>query len=270
MNDSLYTFKDAGFNYQEATHYTLLLLIGNNSFSFAVTQQQKLMAWGKQCPLVELINPDQLEELLTADFERIITGVTATGFTLIPEAVYAANQVANIARYLDVQKKETVLAQQLDRDNRIVFKVTEGTSIAAADYGWPQVIYGASGFVNAIAGNEPSDEHLYLNISPGSFDLLRFVQGKLHLYNTFTYVNEDELVYFTLFAAEQLQLDRELTTIILNGDVSAGDGYFTHLGKFFAEIKLNNLQLLELPQGIEPHQVLALSALSLCASLAEA
>mgnify|MGYP001797132667 CR=1 FL=1 len=57
-------------------------------------------------------------------------------------------------------------------------------------------------------------------------------------------------------------------TLVISSDVAAGDKNLTRLAYFFPKIELNTINVLELPGQIQSHKILALSALSLCASSA--
>jgi len=270
MNDSLYTFKDAGFDNQQATDCSLLLLIADDHFSFAITREQQLMAWGRRCALNELTEPHELADVLALNYQNVITGVQPDAFTLLPESLYQSALASDAARYLNVQAIDTVFAQPLDVHNRIVFKINETVTAAAAGFDLRKAIFGPAGFVKCIAVNQPSAYHLYININYRTFDVAYFRQGKLTLLNNFAHTDEDELIYYILFVAEQLKLDPATTTLIVSGDVSTGDSQFKKLASYFINIQLNSQQVMQLPPEVPAQQILALSALSLCASLVEA
>lgn len=270
MNDTLINYTDSTFNHEQTGTCTLLLLIDAEIFSLAIVNQEKLLVWIRQCPLQELTQPNQLNTFLTAPYRRVITGLSATGFMLLPEDLYDANEISPIARYLDVQPGETVLVQPLNDDNRIVFKTPESLLLNIARFDIQKAIFSASGWVQAIAGSNPSGYNLYININANSFDLVYFRQGKVLLFNTYEITHEDELVYYTLFAVKQLKLDAGTLTILLSGLVETDDRYFSRLSTFFSKVVLNPLTVISVPQQVPSHQLLALTALSLCASLVDA
>ena len=96
--------------------------------------------------------------------------------------------------------------------------------------------------------------------------LLYFSLNTLRFYNTFDFRSEDELAYFTSFVTEELNLKPQNITLVVSGDVIAGDKNLIRLAYFFPKIELNGLKVLELPGQIQSHKLLSLAALSLCGS----
>lgn len=270
MNDTFYHYVDAGFNHEQANRYTLLLLAGDSNFTFAITEQQKLMAWSKPQPLTTLKQPDAINGILHLNYQQIIAGLPGYDFTLVPEALYRDNSIAQIARYLDVKADDKVIAQPLDTENRIIFKITPKVSEALAPIELSKAIFNATGWIQAVGRHQPSGYDLYLNINESRFDILYYRQGKLMLYNNFEITHEDELAYYTLFAVQQLNLDPATLTVNLSGAIASGDNrYQNRLAEFFKTVILNTLTVVDFPAQLPAHQLLPVTALSLCVSLVE-
>ncbi|WP_345950731.1 DUF3822 family protein [Mucilaginibacter sp. PAMB04274] len=271
MNDTLYHYIDPGFSHTQVGNYTLLLLLNAQSFELAVMHGQKLMVWRKAAPLAEITQPGEVQEVLSFSFHDIITGINTPYFTLVPQTLFEKDQVTEVARYLDVQATDTVFAQVLDANNQVVFKTQEALTLAAGKFDLQKVTFGSAGWILAIEANMPSNYSLYVNLHATTFDIAYFRHGKLHLYNTFEFTHEDELAYYNAFVCQQLKLDMSLTTVILSGEIMAGDNrYHNILSNFFKTVELNTISVAELPASLPNHQLLALTSLSLCASLADA
>ena len=267
MSDHIYNYRDNNLSlYQVNSNYTLLLQIYPASFSYAITYQNKLMAWAEDCALELLDDPGDAHELLNFDYKNVVAAVPATGFTLIPNALFSEERVADIARFLDVKPSERVFAQPLDEDNHIIYKVEEAVAITAEIFGLQKTVFAAKGWVNAIANSYPSADNLYLNIDKKQVELLYFAAGKLRFYNTFGFNNPDELAYYAAFVAKELALKPKNINIVLSGDINVDDKNATRLAEFFNGVEQNYLKPLELPTDTFSHQILALAALSLCVS----
>ena len=270
MDDTLYHYIDPGFSHTQVGNYTLLLLLSPVNFSLAIMHSHKLMVWRKTAPLLEFTQPGEVQEVLGFSYHNVITGVTSTHFTLVPLSLYEQDAVADIARYLDVQPTDTVFAQQLDANNHVVFKTGEDITKAAARFNLSRAVFGAAGWLQALAINSPSDYNLYLNLSTDRFEVTYFKHGNLHLYNTFEFTHEDELAYYTAFVCQQLKLDMSTITVILSGNITAGDNrYHQILSDFFKAVELNTITVADIPESLPKQQLLALTALPLCASLAD-
>ncbi|MEO6499879.1 MAG: DUF3822 family protein, partial [Mucilaginibacter sp.] len=229
----------------------------------AITHNNKLLVWGN-APIDELLNPVELRELLSAGYSKVITGLPATGFTLIPENIYSDEQVKNFARFLNVQADESVFVQQLDSENRIVYKVATNPAEAGDVFGLENTVFGAKGWIKAVAGSNPSDDTLYADISGNRVFFLYYSYGKLRYFNRFEFNNTDELSYYAVLVTDQLKMQPKRTSICLSGELEKGDANTTRLAEFFAGVDSTNLSILQLPNEVEPHHILSLAALALC------
>jgi hypothetical protein len=259
-------YTDSSFNLYQAYNYTLLLQVEASTFSFAVANHNRLLISAQNVDIDELAHPKQMSELLSATYRNIIIGLPATGLTLIPKSLFKEERVSGFARYLDVKDNEKVFAQSLDDQNAIIYKTKDHLVSAVEKFGLQNTVYTAQGWIKAIAKSSPPNNNLYLEIGTDSVQFLYFSLNTLRFYNTFYFKGEDELVYFTSFVAEELKLKPQYTTLVMSGDVAAGDDNMTRLANFFPKIEINSVKVLEIPGQIASQKILSLAALSLCAS----
>jgi len=259
-------YHDNSFNLDQAGDYVLLIQVKNASFDFAVVHDNRMLVYVQDTPVDELSTPRHLRGLLSAAYKQVIIGLSATALSLVPQAVYHDDQIAAFARFLDVRENENVLTAQLENENYIIYK-TGGDIISAVEkFGLHNVVYTAQGWIKAIAGSNPPNGTLYLDISGDTVQLLYFSFGRLRFYNAFEFKNPDELAYFTTLVAEELSLDARETKLRISGEAYEWDANITRLKEFYANAELNNMQVLELPPQVAAHKILALAALSLCES----
>jgi hypothetical protein len=267
MSENINYYRDNDLIVQQLnSNYTLLLQIYSTSFSYAVVYQHRLLAWAENCDLDLLNEPGNEHDLLSFDYKNIVVGVPSTGFTLIPDTLYNPDKIADLARFLDVKPNEKVFAQQLDDHNHIIYKVDEAVIATAQIFGLQKVVYIAKGWINAIAESKPAANDLYLDIDKSQASVLYFSAGKIRFYNTFEFNNPDELAYYAVFVAQELKLKTEDINLILSGDITIGDKNASRLAEFFNGVEPDHLQVLDLPDSIPSHQILALAALSSCVS----
>ncbi|MBK0378938.1 DUF3822 family protein [Mucilaginibacter segetis] len=269
MSEHSFKYTDEELNLDQAHHYTLLLQLNAQSFSYAIIFEKKLLAWAENCPPEELKNPQEYKDILTADYKKVITGLPTTGFTLLPTTLFDDTRVADMARLLDVKETEKVYAQSLDNENFIIYKVDEALVPNGEYFDISNTVYQGKGWINLIAANNSGNNNLYVNMDEGVAEFLFFKENKLRFYNFFSYTNSEELAYYSAFVAEELSLNMKQTNLILSGDINATDSSFTYLEKFFGTVKLNDIYPLEMPEQVVPHKLLTLAALSLCASSEE-
>jgi hypothetical protein len=266
MSEQLNNYTDNNFNLYQAYSYTLLLQVEAQSFSYAVVQQNRLLVSAQNIALHELAEPKQLHDILTATYRNIIIGLPSTGLTLVPNSLFHEDLVSNFARFLDVKLTEKVFAQSLDDQNTIIYKTDNNVVSAVEKFNLQSTVYCAKGWIKAIAKNNPKNDELFIEVGNDTVQFLYFSAAKLRFYNVFEFKNEDELVYFTTFVADELNLKPLTTTLVLSGDIATGDKNYARLSEFYPNIKLSDLQVLEIPGQIPSHKILALAALSLCES----
>lgn len=267
MADQVYNYRDPDTGiYQVNDQYTLLLQVYPQSVSYAVVHQNKLIAWCEDCDHKILAEPGQTHEFLNYAYKNIVVAIPSTGLTLVPNVLYNADRVAGMARFLDVKPSEKVFAQPLDDENHIVFKAAEAVIKNAEKLDLQNVVHLSKGWIKAIGANNPQSYNLYLNFDKQQVEIAWFSDGKLRFFNTFAFHNPDELVYYTGIVAKELQLTQRTTNLVVSGDINRDDKNATRLAEFFNGVDENELKLIELPAEIFPHQVLSLTALSLCVS----
>jgi len=261
-------YRDTDFRPEHSAGHTLLVQLGNATFSYAVIGENKLIAFEEGLDFKELSAPSEGNELLAADYKERIIGLPQTGFTLMPVSLFKPDLTADISRFLDVKTNEKVFSQSLDNENRVIFKVDESLVTLTDQFEVKSIVFCAKGWITAIAKSDPAKETIYLNIGNDKVELLNFKDGKLRFYNSFEFKNADELVYYTAFVAEELQLQQHDATLVLGGDVEEGDKNSSRLANFFRKVELNDLKPVDIPAQISPCTILSLTALSLCGSSA--
>jgi hypothetical protein len=259
-------YHDNSFNLDQAGNYVLLLQVKGASFDYAIVHDNRLLVYVQNTPLDELSNPKHLRGLLSASYKKAVIGLSATALTLVPNDLYSDEQAAIFARFLDMQEDENVLTELLDNQNHLIYKTGANITSVVGKLGLHNVVYTAQGWIKAIAGSSPPNSNLYLNIAGDTVHFLYFSFGSLRFYNRFEFKNPDELVYFTARVTEELTLSAEDTTLFVSGDAYEWDVNLTRLKEFYANVELNNLQVLELPSQVAAHKILPLAALSLCGS----
>jgi len=259
-------YTDNSFNLYQAYSYTLLLQVEPTSFSYAVVNDNHLLVSAQNCDLQELSQPRALNDLLSATYKKVVIGMPASGLTLIPNSLFKEERISGFARFLDVKDNEKVFAQPLDDINAIIYKTNDALVSAIQKFGLQNTVHAAKGWIKAIAKTNPPGSELYIEVGKDKVHFLYFSLNTLRFYNAFDFKGEDELAYFTTFVTEELNLKAQNITLVISGDVTAGDKSLTRLAYFFPKITLNPLKALELPGQVQSHKILSLSALSLCAS----
>jgi hypothetical protein len=254
-------------NTDQHAGYTLLIRIGLHSFSFAVAGQGRLVVLKENLDLSELSQPSDGNKMLTADYSQHIVGIPHTGFAIVPASLFSPEKVADFARFLDVKPDEKVFSQQLDADNQVIFKADNSiVNIAAGKFGINSIVFAPKGWIKLTAKNNPTDNQIYLNVTGSKAEFLNFKEGKLRFYNSFEFMAPDELAYFATLVAGELQLSPGDVTLVLSGGIDPDDENASSLNRFFQKAELNTQSALALSGQTAAHEILTLTALSLCGS----
>jgi hypothetical protein len=267
MDNLSYQYLDHNFSPDKAHDYTLLLQGNRSGFSFAVISKKKLLVLSNPLGWDVLREPASENNLLLQNYGKRIIGLPFGAFTFIPVSVFDPGKVADFARFLDVKAAEKVFSQPLDAENQVIFKISAGMLGAKeGTFSVKDVVFAPKGWIRAIAGGEPANQNLYLNITGETVEILNFKNGRLRFYNSFEFTNEDELAYFVTIAANELQLPFDTVNLVMSGETHLDDQNCDRLKYFFGSIELNALKVLTLPKQSVPHSILSLTALSLCGS----
>ena len=81
---------------------------------------------------------------------------------------------------------------------------------------------------------------VYVHVSFNHFEIIIIKEGKLELYNTFTYNSKEDFIYYILFTAEQLRLDPETLNLVFIGDITEKDELYNIAYKYIRNIIFGN------------------------------
>ncbi|WP_448698714.1 DUF3822 family protein [Mucilaginibacter sp. AW1-3] len=270
MSNSRYNYYDPEFNPEEAQGDSLLILITGDTFSFCVIQLEstKVLVWGEQYNIAELISPDALKHILTANYNSVKVGVQSLAFTVIPDELFEPGKIAAYGQFLSKDFADLILVNKLDAHNHVVFKLDANVADAiSANFSLDDVYFAGKAWIAGVHFSRPYNQPLYIHVEGDFLQLLYFNEGKLRFYNCFEFNNPDELMYYTILVANELDLNLDSTSVILSGDVSLSDRKIHRINDLLPKVYFNQNHVVALPDGFISHQILMLAGLSLCESL---
>jgi len=272
MSKGRYNYYDPEYNPQLTEGDELLLTFSNTSFSFVIleTSSKRVLVWGENYPHGELENPVELETILTAKYSHVKAIVQSDSFTVIPLDLYNESDTTQYGRFLTVNAGDSVLVNELDARNMVVFKVNEAVIKSVGKYvDLKSIFFSGKVFIATINFIKPETVNFYAHVEANKLQLLYLKNDLLQFYNCFEFNNPDELMYFIVLTANELNLNLDETSLILSGEVSISDKKIQRVSDLLPKVYLNQTQIVLLPQGFLPHQILLLSGLTLCESLVE-
>lgn len=262
MSDYSFTYHDDGFSLDKAADAGLFIKLGKKEISFLIASQGRLLAWKDRCPLSAINEDEQLSKILTSPFKKVIVGLLPAALTLIPANLFIPQNTADYARYLDIKADNKAFTAKLDNENQLIYRVDKASyEELAAKIDLDDITVPADrGWINTIAKNEPHNHNIYADINAGQVSLLNFNGTKLHFYNCFKTDGITDVLYYCLFAAEQLNIKPDYTTLIVSGLCSDAD--VEQLSQFFSTVKYNDTRAIQASLMVPSHQVLSLAALA--------
>ncbi|WP_040626713.1 DUF3822 family protein [Mucilaginibacter paludis] len=272
MSNGLYNYYDPEFNPQITKGNQLLIDINDNYFSFVIlqTESKRVLVWGENYAQSELDNPDTLKQILTVKYEDVKVVVPSDSFTIIPKALYNEHDVDAYRKLLTLGPTDTVLVNGLDASNYVIFKVTEALMKSVGNHvNLNSIFFAGKVLIAALNYLKPDAFNLYAHIQGNKLQLVYLKDDLLRFYNSYAFSNPDELMYYIVLVANELDLNLDETSLILSGEVSISDKKIQRLSDLLPKVYLNQTQIVALPLGFLPHQVLLLSGLTLCESLVE-
>lgn len=262
MSDYSFTYQQNNFSPEQAANATLYIRAGKSGVSYLIAADNQVQAWKDQCNWADVAG-GAVKQLLGLPYKRVVSALLPDALTLLPEALFSAEDAPVYARYLDVKEEDKVFVTTFDQDNRLLYKVNADVLKAIGDlFNVANSLPADRGWITAVANSYPASDHLYISIAGSQLSVLSFKGQKLQLYNTFEVNNIDDILYYTLFVADQLQLRHSDVSLVVAGDLVQGSTDYQKLTGFFRQVKMNDLRVMQLPYDLPGHQVLALTALS--------
>lgn len=272
MSKGRYNYYDPEYDPQVTEGNELLLMVNDNTFSFVVlqTESKKVLVWGEEFEREELQNPTDLKAVLLAKYSDVKAVVPSASFTIIPKELYKDSDIEEYGRFLTLKPGDVLLVNELDASNKVVFAIDEGMMNALKNrVDVRSVYFSGKVFLTAISFGRHDNANLYAHVEGNKLQLLYFKNALLSFYNSFEFANPDELMYFIVLTANELDLNLDETSLMLSGEVNISDKKIHRVSDLLPKVYLNQTKIVLLPQGFLPHQILLLSGLTLCASLVE-
>lgn len=83
-----------------------------------------------------------------------------------------------------------------------------------------------------------AENNLFLHIQNRRFEIIYAPLHKLHYFNSFQYKNAEDLIYFLLYAMEQLNLDQEVINLIVLGEIEKESQVYELLYRYIKNVNL--------------------------------
>jgi len=251
MSNNSLLLVDPNFKADASLNSHLLLKITNDSFSYAVVDQNSENVWvlfdkqGCENIAQTLKSTFETDPHLSLTYLAIKASVHTSKFIFIPDEWFDEQNLSVYAKFLGSEAK--IYTKHHDNlgfntlfclDDQLKDKLPENTSF------YPQ-----SSPLLALTSNLSNDA-LLMDFTASSFNVLLIKDHKVHFQNHYQSETAEEFNYFLLLIIEQLGL-HESVPVYLQGIINEDDDYYNTLLKYF-----NNLYFF-LPAGKQNSELLA-------------
>ncbi len=179
-------------------------------------------------------------------FNKKISLFPAYKFTLIPTPLF-----------IEGKENEYIDFAHLITPNEVVGAINLNSAnakmIYAADHSWIQIIEDhfnesirypmTAAFIDLVLLKYRTSRTsgMFINIYEQNFDLLLIENGKLKYCNNFNYKSDEDLIYYTIFVVDQLNVNAEKIDVKLMGSINEKSGMLKLLRKYIRNVELLNL-----------------------------
>ena len=216
------------------------------------------------------------EDALKKKYPSVVVGFDTPFHTMVPAPLYDPGQNG---RYLEFNFGKKVYGQvKADKLEEIdAFNVCgipqQLIDIAEANYKEAAFFHRSTAIIRAIYNHQkinPVPACIYLNRRGQFIDLASMEAGRLVFFNSYSCTGKEDVLYYTLYAIEQLNLRPENVQLFISGMIDNDSETHLLLGQYINQVSftamLNLWNYSPLLSQVPAHRYLELYALALCGS----
>ena len=167
------------------------------------------------------------KEQLQGNFAHSAIGYQTSHFTIVPAPLFKTDRAIEYANFQFDKREGKVIYDVLSTHGLVVvYAIPQlAYNTIAAYFPDARVHHAASYTISHYLNlykNKPG-EHLHAQIWRNRIELIAIKNGKLLLYNTFSFETKEDLLYFVLNIYEQLGLNPESVPLKISGEIEKGN-----------------------------------------------
>ncbi|MDG1476894.1 MAG: DUF3822 family protein [Vicingaceae bacterium] len=247
---------DKSYNKNKSNQYKLYVELSSNGFKYTILDTENNTFIGIEEyrfsdiynnyslvePLKEIIKSN---ELYKNEFKAIIIAFVNNRSTLIPNAIYQADKLANYHQFnFSKQEEDQFYSDQLINLSAYnIYSIPDFITTIFNGLRNVQFKHFSSALVESALIDAKREKALSLvnvHVLPSSFQVIVIKNQKLELYNSFNYQSSEDFIYYLLFVLDQLNINNEEATIKLTGEVEKNSVIYTILHKYIQTLNFGN------------------------------
>ena len=198
------------------------------SFSYAKAGEEEVLAQLKTSPWF-------------ANVTSVSLALVSDKITLVPEPLFDEKAKTTYGNFTFASaENQTVLSAKVRSAGCFaVFAFSqEKEKLYRSFFPAIKIMHAAMPLLESVLTNDKneSSEKAYLHIRSKSMELAFTKNGSLFYYNTFSHTTSEDVIYYLLFALEQLKLNPETIVLQLMGEVEKNDGVYSIIHKYVRNV----------------------------------
>ncbi|WP_299897626.1 DUF3822 family protein [uncultured Aquimarina sp.] len=222
--------------------HTLSIQVSLNGLSFCIANSEKEIIALEQDNFGIHLSPEQVLDKIkyvfdhhpkfNNDFESVEVIYQNDLYTCVPKALFDEEQLKEYLKYnIKVLENDFIAYDELHQHDIIIVYVPYANinNFFFDTFGTFTYRHAATMLVDTLLAKEKNSDStkIYAHMNAASFDLVITSKGKLLLTNSYLYANEEDFLYYVMFAAEQLRLNPEEFELIFLGDITERSSCYT-------------------------------------------
>ena len=199
----------------------------------------------KQSDWKELLENTSAHSKLLRNFEflKVTIGIMSSEFTLVPEALYKpGDENIYFKKNYSTLLNTNVKAQHISPLHLYTIFGIENDLEKELNHLFqdPQLWHYSQALLSGIGMIMKADagKLLWLNIRSNKIDIVVSENKKLLLLNSFSFQTNEDILYYTLFVCEQLELNPEKISMTVTGDIEDHSILYQLLNQYIRNISI--------------------------------
>ena len=252
---SRYAVIDDSLDLNLSSKYHLSIQAGLDGFSFCIldTSRKKYLAlkhfsFDPSIQEVQLASKIQevisSEELLHKQYKKVYMSIVNEKTVLVPSSLFDKTNLSDYFGYSQVLNKNDVLLYNKMNNTGAynIFAIPAGIDSVLDDYFPVRNLYhhSVSFIENSLDSSRAgfNEKRVYIEVHRSFFNIVVTNGDSLLLYNTYTYRDSRDLLYYVLNIYKQLELSVENNALIISGDIAVNSNNYFLIKKYFRQVLL--------------------------------
>ncbi|MEI6457049.1 MAG: DUF3822 family protein [bacterium] len=249
---------DEAFSVQETRNYALFIQFNESNFIYCIFDYKRNKFMGVQQlrrnefsnkPGVKATFNDFLKSILNTmpwlknPYKTVKIAYEGKKNTLIPGPLFDANEMEQYLRLNFMPEPEEKI--QSDHivllDNFNVFSIP-GTALDAVSAVYPhtRISHLSTILIESIVinyKNRINTNRVFLHVREKHFDIMLFDGRQMSYFNSFPYLNAEDVTYYLIFVVEQLGINPENIPVVLLGKADRSSNLFELLQRYIRHVE---------------------------------